>query len=203
LDDAPRWADCSDRIGGRGSEPREVDDHGEIKPRQFACVLEYLAHTKLLCSSESESAESNDADALVRAHLARTHDGAVGGLAGIGCGGCLHKIHRIGELHEAFSPGEVLVGESAVDRISRRMLWIAECGDPVSELEASHVRTDVRHDTGDFVAEHEGKVCQHPRQGAVDETYAVTDPGGPHVDDDLSRAEDPRARYTAAARSQR
>lgn len=130
----------------------------------------------------------------------------MGGLAGIGCGGCMHKIHRIGELHEAFSLGEVLVGESAVDRISRRMSWIAECGDPVSELEASHVRTDVRHDTGDFVAEHEGKVCQHPRQGAVDETYvAVTDPGGParRRRPVPGRAEDPPARYTAAARSQR
>ena len=118
----------------------------------------------------------------------------------------MHKIHRIGELHEAFSLGEVLVGESAVDRISRRMSWIAECGDPVSELEASHVRTDVRHDTGDFVAEHEGKVCQHPRQGAVDETYvAVTDPGGParRRRPVPGRAEDPPARYTAAARSQR
>jgi hypothetical protein len=119
----------------------------------------------------------------------RTYDHAVGGLAGIGGGGCLHKIHRIGELHEAVSLGEVLVGESAIDRISRSMLWIPECGDPVSEFEAGHVRTDVRHDTGDLVAEYERKVCQHPRQGSVDETYiAVTDPGGPHVDDDLPLA---------------
>jgi hypothetical protein len=108
----------------------------------------------------------------------------VGGLAGIGCGGCPHEIHRIGELNEAVSLGEVLVGESAVDRISRSMLWIT----PATSWPST---------SGRFASIHVRVPSMNLRRYDRSPRPARRRRPAP------GRAEDPRARCAAAALSQR